>query len=108
MKLRRDRIFQQDNDPKHCSKFTKEFIQRHKCNVLEWPCQCSDINIIENVWIDFKQAVYARKPRNLTELEAFRMEEWPKIPSARRQGRVCGYRRRLQAVIAAKGDSTKY
>lgn len=67
-----------------------------------------DLDIIENVWIDLKQVVNAQKPRNLTELEAFCMKEWPKIPPARLQGLVSGYRRRLQAVIAAKGGSTKY
>lgn len=108
LKLRRGWIFQQDNDPKHCSKSTKEFMQKHKYNLLEWPSQSPDLNIIENVWIDLKQAVYARKPRNLTELEAFCMEEWAKVPPARLQGLVSGYRRRLQAVLAAKGGSIKY
>ena len=108
LKLRRGLIFQQDNDPKHCSKSTKEFMQKHKYNVLEWPSQSLDLNIVENVWIDLKQAVSAMKPRNLTELEAFCMEKWAKIPPARLQGLVCGYRRCLQAVIAAQGGSTKY
>ena len=83
-------------------------MQKHKYNLLEWPSQSPDLNIIENVWIDLKQAVYARKPRNLTELEAFCMEEWAKVPPARLQGLVSGYRRRLQAVLAAKGGSIKY
>ena len=78
-------------------------MQKHKYSVLEWPSQSPDLNIIENVWIDLKQAVYAWKPRNLTELWAFCMKEWAKITPARLQGLVCGNRRRLQAVIAAKG-----
>ena len=49
-------------------------MQKHKYNVLEWPSQSPDFNIIENVWIDLKQAVSEWKPRNLTELEVFRME----------------------------------
>lgn len=44
---------------------------KYKYNVLEGPSQSLDLNIIENVWIDLKQAVYSWKPRNLTELETF-------------------------------------
>ena len=39
LKLRRSWVFQQDNDPKHCSKSTKAFMQRHNYNGLEWPSQ---------------------------------------------------------------------
>lgn len=39
LKLRQGWIFQQDKDPKHCSKSTEEFMQRHRDNVLEWPFQ---------------------------------------------------------------------
>lgn len=108
LKLRRGWLFQQDNDPKHCSKSTKEYMQRHRLQVLEWPSQSPDLNIIENVWNDLKRAVHARNPSNLTQLEAFCMEEWSKIPQTRIQGLLSGYRKRLEAVISAKGGSTKY
>jgi len=78
LKLHRGWIFQQDNDPKHSSKSTKAFMQRNKYNVLEWPSQSPDLNIIENVCYDLKRAVHARKPSNLTELEMFCKEEWSK------------------------------
>ena len=107
LKLRRGWILQQDNDPKHCSNSTKAFMQRNKY-VLEWPSQSPDLNIIENVWGDLKQAVHARKPSNLTELEMFSKEEWSKIPSTRIQTLIGSYRKRLEAVISAKGGSTKY
>lgn len=108
LKLRRGWVFQQDNDPKHCSKSTRAFMQRNKYNVLEWPSQSPDLNIIENLWDDLKQAVHARNPSNITELQRFCQEEWAKIPSSRIQTLIGGYRKRLQAVIFAKGGSTKY
>uniref|UniRef100_A0AAZ3RWT0 Tc1-like transposase DDE domain-containing protein n=1 Tax=Oncorhynchus tshawytscha TaxID=74940 RepID=A0AAZ3RWT0_ONCTS len=66
LKLRRGWIFQQDNDPKHCSKSTRAFMQRNKYNVLEWPSQSPDLNIIENLSDDLKRSVHARQPSNLT------------------------------------------
>ncbi|MBN3292666.1 TCB1 transposase, partial [Polypterus senegalus] len=101
-------IFQQDNDPKHSSKSTKTFMQREKSNVLEWLSQSPDLNIIENLWNDLKQAVHARQPSNLTELERLCIEEWSKIPPSRIQTLIKGYRRHLEAVIFGKGGSTKY
>jgi len=38
------------------------------------------LNPIENLWWDLKKVVAARKPENITELEAIAHEEWVKIP----------------------------
>ena len=80
---------------------------KNKYNVLEWPSQSPDLNIIENLWDDLKRVVHARQPSNLTELEMFCKEEWSKIPSSRIQTFIRGYRKCLEAVIFAKGGSTK-
>lgn len=40
-------------------------------NVLEWPNQNLDLNQIENLWYDFKNAVHQQTPSNLKELEQF-------------------------------------
>ena len=71
---------QQDNNNKHTSRSTKEWLKKIKVNVLEWPSQCPDLNPIEMLWKDLKQAVHVRKPNNLPELKLFRTEEWAKIP----------------------------
>ena len=45
---------------------------------------------------------------NLTELERICREEWEKLPKYRCAKLVASYPRRLEAVITAKGASTKY
>ena len=40
--------FQQDNDPKHTSQHTKEYLQENGVNVIAWPSQSPDFNPIEN------------------------------------------------------------
>jgi hypothetical protein len=47
-------------------------------------------------------------PSKLTELERICRKEWEKLPKYRCAKLVASYQRRLKAVFAAKGASTKY
>ncbi|MBN3294719.1 TCB1 transposase, partial [Polypterus senegalus] len=108
LKLKRSWVLQQDNDPKHTSKSTSEWLKKNKMKTLEWPSQSPDLNPIEMLWHDLKKAVHARKPSNKAELQQFCKDEWAKIPSERRKRLIASYRKRLIAVIAAKGGPTSY
>ena len=92
----------------HIAKATLEWFKGKHLNVLEWPSQSPDLNPIENLWYDLKIAVHQRNPSNLKELEKICLEEWAKIPVARCAKLIATYLKRLVAVIAAKGGSTKY
>uniref|UniRef100_F6Z3Z6 Fizzy-related protein homolog n=1 Tax=Xenopus tropicalis TaxID=8364 RepID=F6Z3Z6_XENTR len=108
LRLGRRFTFQQVNDPKHKARATMEWFKTKHIHVLEWPSQSPDLNPIENLWQDLKTAVHKHCPSNLTELELFCKEEWARISVSRCAKLVETYPKRLAAVIAAKGGSTKY
>ncbi|KAI2666432.1 Transposable element Tcb1 transposase [Labeo rohita] len=108
LRLGRRFTFQQDNDPKHTAKITKEWLHNNSVTVLEWPSQSPDLNPIEHLWRDLKMAVHQRLPSNLTDLERICKEEWQRIPKSRCEKLVASFPKRLMAVLDQKGASTKY
>ncbi|KAK3515259.1 hypothetical protein QTP70_013040 [Hemibagrus guttatus] len=108
LKLKRTWVLQQDNDPKHTSKSNSEWLKKNKMKTLEWPSQSPDLNPIEMLWHDLKKVVHARKPSNVAELQQFCKDEWAKIPPQRCNRLIASYRKRLIAVVAAKGGPTSY
>ncbi|KAG2462686.1 TCB1 transposase, partial [Polypterus senegalus] len=108
LRLGRRFIFQQDNDPKHTDRILKKWLQDNSVNLLEWLSQSPDLNPVEHLWRHLKVAVHQRFPSNLMELERCCKEEWAKLAKDRCAKLVASYSKRLEAVIAAKGASTKY
>ena len=108
LNMRRNFIFQHDNDPKHTYKSTKEWLHQKKINVLEWPSQSPDLNLTEYLWSDLKRPVHGRHPCNLTDLECFCKEEWANLAKSRFVILIDSYPKRLSAVIKSKGTLTKY
>ncbi|KAK3560375.1 hypothetical protein QTP86_006459 [Hemibagrus guttatus] len=101
-------LAQQDNDPKHTSKSTSEWLKKNKMKTLEWPSQSPDLNPIEMLWHDLKKVVHARKLSNVAELQQFCKDKWAKIPPQRCNRLIASYGKRLIAVVAAKGGPTSY
>ncbi|KAG2469896.1 TC1A transposase, partial [Polypterus senegalus] len=108
LRLGRRFIFQQDNNPNHKAKISKEWLQDNSVKFLELPSHSPDLNLIDHLWRDLKMAVHRRFPSNLMELERCCKEEWAKLAKDRCAKLVASYSKRLEAVIAAKGASTKY
>jgi transposase len=88
--------FQQDNDPKHTSRFTKEFLDETFPEVIDWPANSPDLNPIENLWSIVKNHVEKRMPADVSELRQYLVEEWEKIPSSTLYNLVSSMNRRCQ------------
>ena len=105
-----ERIFQQDNDPKHTSKKATQWFEDNGIEVLAWPAQSPDINPIKHLWVHLKKELqkYSTSPKGVHELWDRVVEKWNGIPVGTCQKLIESMPRRIQAVIRANGGHTDY
>ena len=101
-------VFQLDKDPKHTSKLIKKWFEDKEIDVMKWPSQSSDLNLIKNLWWNLKINVHNRNSKNIEDLKAFCIKEWNCITPETCKKFTKNYAKRLLAVKQNKGFATKY
>ena len=105
-----ERIFQQDNNPKHISKLAEKWFEDKGIQVLVWPAQSPDLNSIEHLWVHLKRSLlqYSTLSKEVYELWDRLEKQWNKIDPETCQKLIESMPRRIKAVIKAKGGHTNY
>jgi hypothetical protein len=106
----RDYYFQQDNDPKHMARIVTAWFEENHIDILLWPANSPDMNIIEHVWAHLDRQVRKRNPlpSNIKELWVALQGKWVKMGEVFIKKLYNSMPRWITALIKAKGGSTCY
>jgi transposase len=98
----------QDNAPCHKAHRVMRYLRQNIIPLLPHPPQSPDLNPIENLWADLKRKLSRDPPFSEAQLKEKLTKLWNEITPEYCQALVGSMTRRLEAVIKAKGDFTKY
>lgn len=99
----------QDNDPKHASRFAKNFYEKNKIVWDKTPAESPDMNPIENLWANLKWNLARHvKPKNLQELIDGINTYWKTVTVKKCNNYINHLYKVLPRVIENNGGPTGY
>ena len=99
-----------DNARPHRSRAVTAYFQSEAVTSVPWPAMIPDLNPIEHIWNMLGRRIQAREPpvQNIRQLEAALHREWQQLSQQDIRRLTGGMRRRVEAVIPARGGCTRY
>ena len=79
LKMKKDWVFQQDNDPKHRAAIVTNWLNRNKIERLVWPSFSPDMNPIEHLWDEIERRMKKEQPKNVHELRDALTRVWERL-----------------------------
>ena len=101
-------IYQHDNAPIHRAQTVTNWIAVRRMNILDWPAQSPDLNLIENCWSHVKRQLRRINLRDNDQLWEAIQQIWGQIQEDYIERLYSSLRRRLNEVVRRRGDATRY
>jgi transposase len=99
-----------DNARPHRPRPVTAYLQSVAVTFVPWPAMSPDFNPIEHSWDMLGHPIQAREPpvQNMRQLEAALHRELQQLSQQDIRHQTGGMRRRVEAVIQARGGYTRY
>jgi len=102
--------FQHDSPRCHVARVCQDFLNQNHIRVLPWTALSPDLSPIEHLWDELGRRVrhLQNPPETQQELRDTLVHEWNNITQTFIQRLIGSTRRRCEAVVAARGDHTRF